>query len=114
GHSHFHDAMIWGDSLTNIAFTGSGTIDGSGNLITGNPGAGQADKIISLTRCNGLTLNGITLKRGGHFAALINGCTNVSSDHLTIATSGDRDGWNIISTTNVTITNITDASNDDA
>jgi len=114
GHSHFHDAMFYGDSLTNIGFTGSGTIDGGGNLITGNPGSGQADKIISLTRCTGLTLSGITLKRGGHFGALINGCDNVVSDHLTIATSGDRDGWNIISTSNVTITNITDAANDDA
>src|SRR5216117_596272 len=53
GHSHFHGAMIWGDSLTNIGFTGSGTIDGNGNLVTGNPGTGQADKIISLTRCDG-------------------------------------------------------------
>jgi len=114
GHSHFHDAMIYGDGLTNIGFTGSGTIDGGGNLITGNPGSGQADKIISLTRCTGLTLSGITLKRGGHFAALINGCDHVVSDHLTIATSGDRDGWNIISTSDVAITNITDAANDDA
>jgi polygalacturonase len=114
GHSHFHDAMIWGDRLTNIGFTGSGTIDGGGHLISGNPGSGQADKIISLTRCTGLTLSGITLRRGGHFGALINGCTNVVSDHLTIATTGNRDGWNIISTTNVTITNIKVASNDDA
>ena len=114
GHSHFHDAMIWGDGLTDIGFTGSGTIDGDGNLITGNPGAGQADKIISLTRCSGLTLSGITLARGGHFAALINGCDGVVSDHLTIATSGDRDGWNIISTTHVTITNANISSNDDA
>jgi polygalacturonase len=114
GHSHFHDAMIWGDRLTNIGFTGSGTIDGGGHLITGNPGSGQADKIISLTRCDGLTLSGITLKRGGHFGALTNGCTNVVSDHLTIATAGNRDGWNVISTTNVTITNIKIAANDDA
>ena len=114
GHSHFHDAMIWGDSLTNIGFTGSGTIDGGGNLITGNPGSGQADKIISLTRCEGLTLSGITLKRGGHFAALTNGCNHITSDHLTIATAGDRDGWNVINAQFVTITSITDASNDDA
>ena len=39
GHSHFHDAMIYGDGLTNIGFTGSGTIDGGGHLITGNPGS---------------------------------------------------------------------------
>jgi polygalacturonase len=114
GHSHFHDAMIWGDRLTNIGFTGAGTIDGGGHLITGNPGSGQADKIISLTRCNGLTFTNITLRRGGHFAALINGCTNVVADHFKILTSSDRDAWNIISTTNVTITNSDIQGNDDA
>ncbi len=114
GHSHFHDAMIWGDGLSNIGFVGSGTIDGGGHFITGNPHAGQADKLISLTRCDGLTVNGITLARGGHFAMLINGCNHVTSDHLTIATASDRDGWNVINTQNVKITNITDSSNDDA
>ncbi len=114
GHSHFHDAMIWGDSLSNVGFVGAGTIDGGGHFITGNPKPGQADKLISLTRCDGLTVNGITLARGGHFAMLINGCNHVTSDHLTIATSGDRDGWNVINTQNVSITNITDSSNDDA
>lgn len=114
GHSHFHNAMIWGNNLTNIAFVGSGTIDGGGHLITGNPDSGEADKIISLTRCNGLTVNGITLRRGGHFAMLINGCTNVTSDRLRIDTASDRDGWNVISTTNVTITNANITANDDA
>jgi polygalacturonase len=114
GHSHFHNAMLWGDRLTNIGFTGSGTIDGGGNLITGNPDSGEADKIISLTRCNGLTVDGITLRRGGHLAMLINGCANVTSDRLRIDTASDRDGWNIISTTNVTITNANYSANDDA
>jgi polygalacturonase len=114
GHSHFHNAMFYGDKVDNVSFTGEGTIDGGGHLITGNPKSGQADKIISLTRCTNLTLSGITLKRGGHFAALINGCDGVTSDNLHISTAGDRDGWNIISTQNVKITNITDAANDDA
>ncbi|TCO53753.1 glycoside hydrolase family 28 protein [Actinocrispum wychmicini] len=114
GHSHFHNAMFFGDKVDNVSFVGEGTIDGGGHLITGNPKSGQADKIISITRCTNLTLSGITLKRGGHFAALINGCTGVTSDHLTISTAGDRDGWNIISTQNVKITNINDAANDDA
>ena len=114
GHSHFHDAMIWGDQLTNIGFVGSGTIDGGGHLITGNPDSGEADKIISLTRCRNLELSGITLRRGGHFAALINGCDVVHSDHLVINTASDRDAWNIISTTNVTITNGDINGNDDA
>ncbi|MFJ8780999.1 MULTISPECIES: glycosyl hydrolase family 28 protein [unclassified Streptomyces] len=115
GHSHFHNAMIYGDKLTDIGFVGQGVIDGMGNLITGNPKSGEADKIISLTRCDGLTIgDGLTLRRGGHFAALINGCKNVTSDHLTIDTASDRDGWNIISTTNVTVTNANIRANDDA
>ncbi|MFJ5032649.1 glycosyl hydrolase family 28 protein [Streptomyces sp. NPDC088560] len=115
GHSHFHDAMIYGDKLTDIGFTGDGVIDGAGHLITGNPQSGQADKILSLTRCDGLRLgDGLTLRRGGHFAALINGCTNVVSDRLTIDTASDRDGWNVISTTNVTITGAHISANDDA
>jgi polygalacturonase len=106
--------MFYGDNVSNVTFTGGGTIDGGGHLITGNPKSGQADKIISLTRCTNLTISNITLKRGGHFAALINGCNGVKSDHLTIRTAGDRDGWNIISTQNVTITNADIAANDDA
>ncbi|HZM75986.1 MAG TPA: glycosyl hydrolase family 28 protein [Candidatus Limnocylindrales bacterium] len=114
GHSHFHNAMIWGDRLTNIGFVGSGTIDGGDNLITGNPASGEADKIISLTRCNGLRVDGITLRRGGHFAMLTNNCNNITSDRLRIDTASDRDGWNIISATNVTVTNANISANDDA
>jgi hypothetical protein len=115
GHSHFHNAMIYGDRLDNIGFVGDGVIDGGGHLITGNPDDGEADKIISLTRCDGLNVgDGLTLRRGGHFAMLINGCTDVTSDDLTIDTASDRDGWNVISTTNVTITNADIRANDDA
>jgi polygalacturonase len=115
GHSHFHNSMIYGDRLNNIAFVGDGVIDGGGHLITGNPDEGEADKIITLTRCDGLNVgDGLTLRRGGHFAMLINGCTNVTSDNLTIDTASDRDGWNVISTTNVRITNADIRANDDA
>jgi hypothetical protein len=114
GHSHFHNAMFYGDRLTDIGFTGSGTVDGGGHFIHGDPDPGQADKLLSLTRCNGLTLNGVTFKRGGHFAILTNGCTNITSDHLTISTASDRDGWNVINAQHVHITNINDAANDDA
>lgn len=114
GHSHFHDAMIWGEDLTNIGFIGSGTITGNGHFITGTPKSGQADKIISLVGINGLTISGITLKDGGHFAMLIDDCNDVTSNDLTISTASDRDGWNNVNVTNETITNITIASSDDA
>jgi hypothetical protein len=80
--------MIWGNDLSNIGFIGSGTIDGNGHLVSGTPQTGQADKIISLTRCSGLTVSGITLKNGGHFAMLIDDCDHVTSNHLTISTAG--------------------------
>ncbi|GLZ36359.1 glycoside hydrolase [Lentzea sp. NBRC 105346] len=114
GHSHFHNAMFYGDKVDNVRFIGQGTIDGGGGLITGNPKKGQADKIISITRCTNFELSGIRMRRGGHFAALINGCTGVTSDKLFIDTASDRDGWNIISTRNVKITNIRAFANDDA
>jgi len=106
--------MIYGDRLTNIAITGSGTIDGAGNLITGNPGSGEADKILSLTRCDGLRLDGVTFRRGGHFAILTNNCNNITSDGLRIDTASDRDGWNVISASDVTVTGADISANDDA
>jgi polygalacturonase len=115
GHSHFNDAVIRGDNVTNIGFTGAGTIDGAGKLVTGDSvGSGKADKLISITRCDGLTVNGITLKSGGHFAMLVNGCNNITSDHLTIRTANNRDGWNVISAQHVTITHADIAASDDA
>jgi glycosyl hydrolase family 28 len=114
GHSHFHDSVIWGENLTNVAFTGSGTITGAGHLITGTPNPGQADKLITLVNVNGLTISGITLELGGHIALLTQHCTHVVSNDLTISTAADRDGWNVIDTTDARITNISIASEDDA
>jgi polygalacturonase len=114
GHSHFHDAMFYGDRLSGIGFVGSGTIDGGGHLITGNPDKGEADKILSLTRCTGLRLNGVRFRRGGHFAILTNNCNNITSDGLRIDTANDRDGWNVISASGVTVTNADISANDDA
>jgi polygalacturonase len=114
GHSHFHDALIWGEHLTNVGFTGSGTIDGAGNLKTGNISSGQADKAVSLAIVDGLTFSGITIKRGGHFGILLNGGNHVTVDHLTISTASDRDGFNVINTANMTVTSSNIASSDDA
>jgi hypothetical protein len=114
GHSHFHDSVIWGENLTNVAFTGSGTITGAGHLITGTPNSGQADKLLTLVNVDNLTISGITLELGGHIALLTQHCSHVVSNNLTISTAADRDGWNVIDTTDVRITNISIASEDDA
>ena len=36
GHSHFHNSLIWGDGLTDVAIVGPGTIDGSHGLARGS------------------------------------------------------------------------------
>jgi hypothetical protein len=114
GHSHFHDAVIWGEDVSNIGFVGAGTIDGGGHLLTGQPISGRADKLISLAVCDGLTISGITIERGGHFAILINDCKDVRSNGLKILTAEDRDGWDIDNSRAVHITDLVDHAYDDA
>ncbi|MEV4178319.1 glycosyl hydrolase family 28 protein [Nonomuraea sp. NPDC049709] len=116
GHSHFHNSLMWGSGITDFHITGSGTIDGDGNLITGDPDSGEADKALTLTECSDISLTGVTFRRGGHFAALINGCHDITIDNLkTIhSSSGVRDGINLINSWNVTVTNSRIEASDDA
>jgi polygalacturonase len=37
GHNHWHNSLIWGENLVNIAILGPGTIDGSKGLVRGIP-----------------------------------------------------------------------------
>src|SRR5205814_3930138 len=68
GHSHFHNALMWGDGVHDVAITGTGTIDGDG-LVTGNSVPnGVGDKVLSLKLCANIHVSGVTIKRGGHFA----------------------------------------------
>jgi polygalacturonase len=114
GHSHFHAALIWGEHLSNIGFTGSGTIDGGGRLVTGNPSAGQGDKAISLRECNNVTVTGITIRNGGHFGILVNGIVGMTVDHVHIMEANQRDGFNLINSQHVRVTNSVIQGSDDS
>ncbi|MEV4111185.1 glycosyl hydrolase family 28 protein [Nonomuraea sp. NPDC049695] len=116
GHSHFHNSLMWGSGISDFHITGTGTIDGDGNLITGNPDSGEADKALTLTECSDISLTGVTFRRGGHFGALINGCHDITIDNLktVYASSGVRDGINLINSWNVTVTNSRIEASDDA
>src|SRR4051794_1978967 len=46
GHSHFHNSLLWGENLENIAIVGAGVISGKA-LVRGERGGG-ADKAIAL------------------------------------------------------------------
>ncbi|WP_206061069.1 glycosyl hydrolase family 28 protein [Nonomuraea basaltis] len=117
GHSHFNNSLFVGRGVSNVHFTGSGTIDGDGNLSTSNsPPSGAGNKAIALTECANVSISGISIRRGGHFMALLNGCHDVVIDNLRTyyAEEGVRDGINLINSWNVTLQNSRIESSDDA
>jgi Glycosyl hydrolases family 28 len=114
GHSHFRNALIWGENLQNIGIAGAGTIDGDGLTTSNDVPSGRGDKTISLKLCSGVRITDVTIRRGGHFAILANGCSDMTLARLTVATSNDRDGINIINCWNVEISDSDIRASDDA
>lgn len=100
GHSHFRNALMWGEHLENITIIGPGTINGGG-ITRGDPDAGGGDKAISLKLCKNITIENIAIENGGHFAVLANGCSNMTFRNLTIRTS--RDGIDLMACSDVLI-----------
>ncbi|WP_322965418.1 rhamnogalacturonidase [Sphingomonas fuzhouensis] len=144
GHSHWHNSLIWGDGLHDIAIAGPGRIEGRG-LTRNGPGSrwrsqrgerplsmrdmstaaiaalepefdamrGQGNKAIGLRDCHGVTIEGLTIDRGGHIAVLLTGCTRVSLDRLTI--DAERDGIDLDGVRHATVTHCrVNTPNDDA
>lgn len=111
GHSHFHDSLIWGEGLENIAITGGGRI--SGKALTREERGAAADKTIALKLCHNVTLRGFSIARGGHFGILAAGVDNLTIDSIMIDTN--RDGIDLDSCRNVRISNSSiNSPNDDA
>jgi len=102
GHSHWHNSLIWGEGLENIAIMGQGTIDGGGMDIE-DPEPGGGDKTIALKLCKNIVIKDITIKHAGHFAVLPTGCDNMVIDSVTVDTN--RDGINLDCCRNVRVSN---------
>ncbi|HEY1263086.1 MAG TPA: glycosyl hydrolase family 28 protein, partial [Terriglobales bacterium] len=108
GHSHWHNSLIWGEDVENVAITGPGRIWGRG-LSRGwgegpkaeDPGVGN--KSIALKNCRNVTLRDFSVLHGGHFALLATGVDNLTVDNLVIDTN--RDGLDIDCCRNVHISN---------
>jgi polygalacturonase len=113
GHSYFHDALIWGENLTNITFAGAGEITGNGNLSTGNISANQGDKALALVLCTNVVITGITITSGGHFGIIADGCSNMLVTGATILEANARDGFNLIDSSYVVVTNCNIQGSDD-
>src|ERR1035438_3171544 len=111
GHSHFHNSLIWGEGLENIAIVGGGRISGKA-LLRGERGGG-ADKTIALKLCHNVTLRDFSISNGGHFGILATGVDNLTLDNVMIDTN--RDGIDLDSCRNVHISNSSvNSPNDDA
>jgi polygalacturonase len=143
GHSHWRDALIWGEGLTDVGIVGTGRIDGLGltrfgpgprrpprpgdlplSLGTGKTAGfaefpagmrmiGQGDKAIALKECRNVTLRDFTVFRGGHFALLATGVDNLTIDDLRVDTN--RDGFDLDCCRNVVVAGCrVNSPNDDA
>ncbi|MBS1800311.1 MAG: glycoside hydrolase family 28 protein [Acidobacteria bacterium] len=115
GHNHWHNSLIWGESINDVSITGPGLIWGKGlsrgtrsSAVAGAPGflaeqAGVGNKAIALKNCRNVLFRDFSLLKGGHFGFLLTGVDNLTIDNITIDT--DRDGIDIDCCRNVRVSN---------
>ena len=92
GHRHWHDALLWGENLENIAIVGPGTLDGAGlnrNL----------QKLIALKSSKVMLFEGLSHLNTGHFGYLLTDCHHITMAKLQMRPS--RDGVDLMECTNV-------------
>jgi polygalacturonase len=113
GHNHWHNSLIWGEGLHDLAILGQGLIWGKG-LSRGWDGEmerpdskkpGVANKAIALKNCYNVTLRDFSILEGGWFGILATGVDNFTIDNLIIDTI--RDGIDIDCCKNVRVSNCT-------
>ena len=118
GHSHWHNSLLWGDSLHHVTIEGDGLIDGSDVLSRGEPRRGYtgptvANKALALRDCHHVTIRGLNFLRCGHFALLLTGVDDLLIENVTCDTN--RDGFDIDCCERVVVRNCrVNTVNDDA
>ncbi len=115
GHNHWHNSLIWGEGLEDVAICGPGLIwgkclsrseKGRSPRDQGLPLAtlpGVANKAIALKNCRNVILRDFAILQGGHIGILATAADNLTIDNLRIDTN--RDGMDIDSCRNVRISN---------
>jgi polygalacturonase len=108
GHNHWHNSLIWGEGLTDVAILGPGQIWGKGLSRGWGAGpvaeqAGIANKAIALKNCHNVLMRDFSILHGGHFGILATGVDNFTVDNLKIDTN--RDGMDVDCCRNVRISN---------
>jgi polygalacturonase len=107
GHSHWHNALMWGEGVDNVTISGPGLIHGKGLVRNHNDQTprGSGDKAISLKNSRNVTIRDVSILHGGWFAILATGVDNLTIDNVKIDTN--RDGIDVDSCRNVRISNAT-------
>jgi polygalacturonase len=107
GHSHWHNALIWGVGVEDVSISGPGLIHGKGLVRNRNDQTprGSGDKAISLKNSRNVTIRDVSILHGGWFAILATGVDNLTIDNIKIDTN--RDGIDVDSCRNVRISNAT-------
>ncbi|MEP6682270.1 MAG: glycosyl hydrolase family 28-related protein [Parafilimonas sp.] len=104
GHKHWHNSLIWGDSLHDIAIIGQGLINGKNLFKDWTHGDKQsANKAIGLVRCRNVIIKDISILHGGWFGILATGVDNFTLDNVKFDTN--RDGVDVDCCHNVRISN---------
>jgi polygalacturonase len=105
GHSHWHNSLIWGEGVHDVAIVGPGRIWGRGlsRGTPGDPGPGMGNKAIALKASHNVLIRDISILHGGHFAILLTGADNTTIDNVKIDTN--RDGIDVDASRGVHITN---------
>jgi polygalacturonase len=103
GHSHWHNSLIWGENIENIAIIGNGWIVGNGLTRSDRMNPGIGNKAIALKLCRNVVLKDFTILTGGHFCLLATGVDNMTIDNVKLDTN--RDGFDIDCCRHVHISN---------
>lgn len=103
GHSYFHNSLIWGEDLQDIAILGTGTIWGKALYHDYQKGDQTGNKAIALLRCRNVSIKDISILQGGWFCILATGTDNFTLDNVKMDTN--RDGVDIDCCHNVHVSN---------
>jgi polygalacturonase len=107
GHSHWHNSLMWGENLEDVAILGTGVIHGTtlNRSANANSPAGTGNKAIALKNSRNVTIKDVTISHGGHFAILATGVDNFTVDNVKMDTN--RDGIDVDACRNVRLSNLT-------
>jgi polygalacturonase len=96
GHNHWHNSLLWGEGLEQVAIVGRGLLWGRGLNKGDGPNeelVGAGNKMVALKNCRNVLLRDISMRDAGHFGVLASGVDNLVIDGVQIDTR--RDGIDI-------------------